>query len=171
MQIHTRYAALLPFLLALLFALLPVIAAVTLVLGLGGGHPPLGGVLMVGTAVPTLAAYLSRALEGTDFPSPLFLVLGALEYPLVGYGVGSLVAHVKSSSRHRRGIKQGQSPDTADAFLRPLPRRTSSAWSRSRQPLPTNGHRGRLPKRRRAACRRVSCTRSLVHNLRVACQP
>ena len=44
-------------------------------------------------------------------------------------------------------------------FLRRLPRRTSSAWSRSRQPLPTNGHRGRLPKRRRAACRRVSCTR------------
>jgi hypothetical protein len=104
MQIHTRYAALLPFLLALLFALLPVIAAVTLLLGLGGGHPPLGGVLMVGTAVPTLAAYLSRALEGTDFPSPLFLVLGALEYPLVGYGVGSLVAHVTSSSRNRRGI-------------------------------------------------------------------
>jgi hypothetical protein len=104
MQIHPRIAALLPFLLALLFALLPVIAAVTLVLGLGGGHPSLGGVLMMGTTVPTLAAYLSRALEGTDFPSPLFLVLGALEYPLVGYGVGSLVAHVKSSSSHRRGI-------------------------------------------------------------------
>ena len=104
MQTHTRYAALFPFLLALLFALLPVIAAVTVVLGIGGGHPPIGGVVMVGAAVPTLAAYLSRALEGTDFPSPLFLVLGALEYPLVGYGVGSLVAHVTSSSRNRRGI-------------------------------------------------------------------
>ena len=104
MQIHPRYAALLPFLLALLFSLLPVIAAVTVVLGLGGGHPPIGGVLMVGTAVPTLAAYLSRALEGTDFPSPLFLVLGALEYPLVGYGIGSLIAYVTSSIRNRRGI-------------------------------------------------------------------
>ena len=94
-----------PLFLGLLFALLPVIASVTLVLGIGGGgHPSLGGVFMVGTTVPTLAAYLSRALEGTDFPSPLFLVLGALEYPLVGYGIGSLVAHVKSSSSHLRGI-------------------------------------------------------------------
>ena len=92
MQTHTRYYDLLPFGLALLFALLPVIGAVTLFLGLGGGHPSLGGVLVMGAAVPTLAAYLSRALEGSDFPSPLFLVLGALEYPLVGYGVGSLAA-------------------------------------------------------------------------------
>jgi hypothetical protein len=103
MQTHTRYATL-PLRLALLFALLPVIAAVTLVVGPGGGHPPLGGVLIVGATVPTLAAYLSRALEGSDFPSPLFIVLGALEYPLVGYGVGSLVAHVKSSSGNRLGI-------------------------------------------------------------------
>ena len=39
-------------------------------------------------------------------------------------------------------IKQGQSPDTADVFLGSLARRTSSGWSRCRQPLPTNGHLG-----------------------------
>jgi len=103
MQIRTRDATL-PRRLALLFALVPVIAAVTLVMGPGGGHPPLGGVLIAGAASPTLAAYLSRALEGSDFPSPLFIVLGSLEYPLVGYGVGSLVARVRSSSRSRLGI-------------------------------------------------------------------
>jgi hypothetical protein len=81
-----------------------VIGAVTLFLGLGGGHPSLGGFLVTEAAFPTLAAYLSRALEGSDFPSPLFLVLGALEYPLVGYGIGSLVAHVTSSSNGLRGI-------------------------------------------------------------------
>ena len=98
METHKRFYALLPFLLALLFALLPVIGAVTLGLGLGGGHPSLGGVLVMGAAVPTLAAYLSRALEGSDFPSLPFLVLGALEYPLVGYGIGSLIARITSSS-------------------------------------------------------------------------
>ena len=77
METHERLYALLPFLLALLFALLPAIGAVTLGLGLGG-HPSLGGVLVMGAAVPTLAAYLSRALEGSDFPSLPFLVLGAL---------------------------------------------------------------------------------------------
>ena len=100
---QTRPATL-PQLLALLFALVPVIAVVTLVLGPGGGHPTLGGVLFMGVAVPTLAAYLSRALEGSDFPSALFLVLAALEYPLVGYGVGSLVARVRSSSGGGLGI-------------------------------------------------------------------
>jgi hypothetical protein len=103
MQTQTRYATL-PFWLALLFALLPVIAAVTLVVGPGGGHPSLGGVLVGTAAFPTLAAYLSHALWGFDFPSPFFLVLGSLEYPLVGYGVGSLVARVMSSSGSRRGI-------------------------------------------------------------------
>ena len=104
MQTHKRFYALLPFLLALLFALLPVIGAVTFGLGLGGGHPSLGGVLVMGAAVPTLAAYLSRALEGSDFPSLPFLVLGALEYPLVGYGIGSLIARITSSSSGLRGI-------------------------------------------------------------------
>ena len=104
METHKRFYALLPFLLALLFALLPVIGAVTLGLGLGGGHPSLGGVLVMGAAVPTLAAYLSRALEGSDFPSLPFLVLGALEYPLVGYGIGSLIARITSSSSGLRGI-------------------------------------------------------------------
>ena len=103
-QTRKRYYALLPWLLALLFALFPVIGAVTLFLGIGGGHPTLGGFLVVGAAVPTLAAYLSRALEGSDFPSLPFLVLGALEYPLVGYGVGSIVAHVTSSRNGLRGI-------------------------------------------------------------------
>jgi hypothetical protein len=100
MQTHTRDATL-P---RRLFALVPVIAAVTLVVGPGGGHPSLGGVLIAWAASPTLAAYLSRALEGSDFPSPLFIVLGSLEYPLVGYGVGSLVAHVRPSSASRPGI-------------------------------------------------------------------
>ena len=104
METHKRFYALLPFLLALLFALVPVIGAVTLGLGLGGGHPSLGGVLVMGAAVPTLAAYLSRALEGSDFPSLPFLVLGALEYPLVGYGIGSLIARITSSSSGLRGI-------------------------------------------------------------------
>ena len=104
METHKRFYALLPFLLALLFALLPVIGAVTLGLGLGGGHPSLGGVLVMGAAVPTLAAYLSRALEGSDFPSLPFLVLGAIEYPLVGYGIGSLIARITSSSSGLRGI-------------------------------------------------------------------
>jgi hypothetical protein len=103
MQTHTRYSTL-PRRLALLFALLPLIAWVTLGVGPGGGHPSLGGVLITGATFPTLAAHLSRALEGSDFPSPLFIVLGSLEYPLVGYGVGSLVAHVTSSSSSRRGI-------------------------------------------------------------------
>ena len=100
---QTRPATL-PQLLAILFALVPVIAVVTLVLVPGGGHPSLDGVLLMGAVVPTLAAYLSRALEGSDFPSALFLVLGALEYPLVGYGVGSLAARVRSSSSSRLGI-------------------------------------------------------------------
>ena len=103
-ETRRRYYALLPFLLTLLFALVPVIAAVTVALGLGGGHPSLGGALGMGAAFPTLAMYLSRALEGSDFPSPLFLVLGALEYPLVGYGIGSLVAHVTSARNGLRGI-------------------------------------------------------------------
>jgi hypothetical protein len=99
-----RRPATLAQLLAILFALVPAIAVVTLVLGPGGGHPTLGGVLLIAAAVPTLAAYLSRALEGSDFPSALFLVLAALEYPLVGYGVGSLVARVRSSSGGLLGI-------------------------------------------------------------------
>ncbi len=100
---HTRPATL-PQLLAFLFALVPAIAVVTLVLGPGGGHPTLGGVLFMGAAAPTLAAYLSRALEGSDFPSALFLIVAGLEYPLVGYGVGSLVARVRSSSGGELGI-------------------------------------------------------------------
>ena len=100
---QTRPATL-PQVLAILFALVPAIAVVMLVLGPGGGHPTLGGVLFMWAAVPTLAAYLSRALEGSDFPSALFLIVAALEYPLVGYGVGSLVARVKSSSGGGLGI-------------------------------------------------------------------
>lgn len=103
MQTDTRFATL-PRRLAILFALLPAIAAVVLAVGPGGGHPSLGAVLIAWTAFPTLAAYLSRALVGSDFPSPLFMVLGGLEYPLVGYGIGSLVAHVTSASSRRFGI-------------------------------------------------------------------
>src|SRR6476620_5085829 len=100
---HTRPATLAQ-LLACLFALVPAIAVVILVLGPGGGHPTLGGVLFMEAAAPTLAAYLSRALEGSDFPSALFLIVAALEYPLVGYGLGSLIARVRSSSGGELGI-------------------------------------------------------------------
>ena len=45
----------------------------------------------MGAAVPTLAAYLSRALEGSDFPSALFL-LWPRSNTRSSVGVGSLVA-------------------------------------------------------------------------------
>lgn len=97
----------LPETLAVLFGLLPAIAFAVLASGLGGGgHPSLGGVLLFWASYPTVAGYLSRALEGSDFPSMLFLFLGALEYPLVGFGIGSIVAHARSvgDERTRAGI-------------------------------------------------------------------
>ena len=97
----------LPETLALLFGLPPAIAVAMLAAGLGGsGHPSLGAVLVFWASYPTLAGYLSRAFEGSDFPSMLFLCLGVLEYPLVGFGIGSIVARAKSvrDVRTRAGI-------------------------------------------------------------------
>jgi hypothetical protein len=48
----------------------------------GGGHPSLSALLLFWGSYPTLAGYLSRALSGSDFPSPLLMLLGFLEYPL-----------------------------------------------------------------------------------------
>src|SRR4029450_11258285 len=87
----------LPETLALLFGLPPAIAVAMLAAGLGGsGPPPLSALLVLWASYPTLAAYLSRAFEGSDFPSMLFLFLGVLEYSLVGFGIGSIVARAKS---------------------------------------------------------------------------
>lgn len=58
----------------------------------GGGHPPLSAVLLFWALYPTLTLYLSRALLGVDFLSPLLMPLGLLEYALVGGGLASLIA-------------------------------------------------------------------------------
>ena len=105
MQTDKRLFALLPWLLAMLFSLLPLVGFIALVTGLGGGgHPSLGGMLGVWAAFPTLSAYLSRTLGGTDFPPPFFIVLGSLEYTLIGYGIGSLIARLKGAGGSALGI-------------------------------------------------------------------
>ena len=87
----------LPETLALLFGVPPAIAVAMLAAGLGGsGHPSLSAVLALWASYPTLAGYVSGALEGFDFPSMLFLCLGVLEYPLLGFGIGSIVARAKA---------------------------------------------------------------------------
>jgi len=58
----------------------------------GGGHPSLSALLLFWGLYPTLTFYLSRALSGSEFPSPLLMVLGFLEYPVVGVGLASLIA-------------------------------------------------------------------------------
>ena len=104
MPTNARFATL-PWRLALWFSLLPLVGFISLASGLGGGgHPSLGGVLAAWAAFPTLAAYLSRTLGGTDFPSPLFIVLGSLEYPLIGFGIGSLIARLAASGGSTLGI-------------------------------------------------------------------
>jgi hypothetical protein len=49
-------------------------------------------VLLVWGVYPTLTFYLARALFGSEFPSPLLILLGFLEYLLVGVGLASLIA-------------------------------------------------------------------------------
>ena len=61
----------------------------------GGGHPPLSAVLLIWALYPTLTLYVSRALLGVDFPSPLLMPLGLLEYALVGVGFASLIAKAR----------------------------------------------------------------------------
>jgi hypothetical protein len=60
-----------------------------------GGHPSLSAVLLSWGLYPTLTLYLSRALSGSEFPSPLLIFLGLLEYPVVGVGLASLIAKVQ----------------------------------------------------------------------------
>ena len=61
----------------------------------GGGHPSLSAVLLVWGLYPTLTLYLSRALSGSEFLSPLLLVLGFVEYAVVGVGLAALIARSK----------------------------------------------------------------------------
>ena len=93
----------LPRKLSLLFALPPAVALVALAADMvwGGGHPPLGAVLVSWALYPTLTGYLSRAFLGSDFPSYFVILVGLLEYPLVGFGLGSIVARMKGWSDHR----------------------------------------------------------------------
>lgn len=59
----------------------------------GRGHPTLSGVLLVFAVAPTLTILLSRALLGVDFP-PLPIALFALiEYPLLFFGLMSVLRH------------------------------------------------------------------------------
>jgi len=97
---HTR----LPRKLSLLFGLPPAFALVVLAADMtwgGGGHPPLGAVLVSWAIYPTLTGYLSRAFLGSDFPSYFIMLLGLMEYPLVGFGLGSIIARAKAWTDHR----------------------------------------------------------------------
>jgi hypothetical protein len=55
----------------------------------GGGHPSLSAVVLYWGVYPTLTGYLSRALLGSEFLSPLMLA-GLLEYLLVVVGFASI---------------------------------------------------------------------------------
>ena len=61
----------------------------------GGGHPSLSGMLLVWGLYSTLTLYLARALLGVEFPPPDLMVVGFLEYALVGFGLASLVARLR----------------------------------------------------------------------------
>jgi hypothetical protein len=90
MDSHTRRSRALWFLLGLPAALLLVVFAVDSISG--GGHPSLSALLLFWGLYPTLTLFLSRALLGSEFPTPLLMLLGFLEYPLVGVGLASLLA-------------------------------------------------------------------------------
>jgi hypothetical protein len=96
----------LPQKLALLFGLPAALALVALVAGMAGdgGHPPLGAVLVLWAIYPTLTGYLSRAFLGSDFPSFFIMLLGLMEYPLVGFGLGSIIARAKAWTDRRTQI-------------------------------------------------------------------
>ena len=93
MDSHTRRPKALWLLLGLPAALLLVVFAVDSIWG--GGHPSLSALLLFWGLYPTLTLFLSRALLGSEFPSPLLMLLGLLEYPLVGVGLASLIAKSK----------------------------------------------------------------------------
>ena len=88
--------------LALLAALLIAVYAFESIAG--GGHPSLSGLLLFWTSYPTLTGYLSRALLGHDFPPTLLLLIGLLEYPLVGVGLASLIARFRGRGGARVAI-------------------------------------------------------------------
>jgi hypothetical protein len=90
----------LPRVLFLLFCLPPAVALIGLAADTvwGGGHPPLGAALVLFEIYPTLTGYLSRAFLGSDWPSYFLIVLALMEYPLVGFGLGSIF------SRSRLGL-------------------------------------------------------------------
>jgi hypothetical protein len=90
MDSHTRRSKALWFLLGLPAALLLVVFAVDSISV--GGHPSLSALLLFWGLYPTLTLFLSRALLGSEFPSPLLMLLGFLEYALVGVGLASLLA-------------------------------------------------------------------------------
>jgi hypothetical protein len=70
----------------------------------GEGHPPLGAVLASWAIYPTLAGYLSRAFLGSGYPSFSIMLLAFLEYPLVGFGIGSLIARSTGRTVHHARI-------------------------------------------------------------------
>jgi hypothetical protein len=88
----------------LLFCLPPVLALIALAVDMtwgGGGHPSLGAFLVFWAIYPTLTGYLSRALLGSDFPSYFVMFLALMEYPLVGFALGSIRARAKSGTARR----------------------------------------------------------------------
>ncbi len=95
MDSHARRSKALWFLVGLPAALLLAVFAVDSISG--GGHPSLSALLLFWGLYPTLTLFLSRALLGSEFPSKLLMLLGFLEYPLVGVGLASLI--VKSQRR------------------------------------------------------------------------
>ena len=96
----------LPQKLSLLFGLPAVLALVALAVDMtwGGGHPPLSAVLVSWAIYPTLTGYLSRAFLGSDYPSFFIMLLGLMEYPFVGFGLGSIIARAKAWTDRRTRV-------------------------------------------------------------------
>ena len=91
----------LPTRLALLFGLPPALVLAMLAGDMWGeGHPPLGAVLASWAIYPTLTGYLSRAFLGSGYPSFPIVFLALMEYPLVGFGIGSLIARSTRRTGH-----------------------------------------------------------------------
>ena len=96
----------LPRVLALIFCLPPALALIAVAADMtwGGGHPPLGAVLVFWEIYPTLTGYLSRAFLGSDYPSYFLIFLALMEYPLVGFGLGAILARSKAGTDHRARV-------------------------------------------------------------------